>query len=92
MEMIDRNSLFVIIGDVKDQASIKIVTPLVRAMIPFWKAPSRKSLEQNKILFLLDQSSGESASKKIMAKNDFIIQWKILAQNVEISNFIRYRF
>ena len=53
MEKIDHNSLFVIIGDVKDQASIKIVTPLVRGMIPFWKAPSRKSLEQNKILFLL---------------------------------------
>ena len=83
MEMIDRNSLFVIIGDVKDQASIKIVTPLVRAMIPFWKAPSRKSLEQNKILFLLDQSSGESVSKKIMAKNDDSSK----AVNDEISKF-----
>ena len=32
MEMIDHNSLFVIIGDVKDQASIKIVIPLLRTV------------------------------------------------------------
>ena len=55
MEKIDHNSLFVIIGDVKDQASIKIVIPSSCDDDPFLESSKEKIIgaKQN-ILFLLD--------------------------------------
>ena len=56
MEKIDHNSLFVIIGDVKDQASIKIVIPSCDDD-PFLESSKEKIIgaKQN-ILFLLESA------------------------------------
>ena len=76
MEKIDHNSLFVIIGDVKDQASIKIVIPSPCDDDPFLESSKEKIIgaKQNtiftRLIWSLERERVRLEKKLIWQKND----------------------
>ena len=91
MEKIDHNSLFVIIGDVKDQASIKIVIPSCDDD-PFLESSKEKIIgaKQNTIFTRLIWSLERvSPHRKKINMAEKLLNFDFLTEN-DASSYFRY--